>query len=144
MKKSAFIKQLDPAAIEAAITRAEAVTSGEIRVIVLHEPAADPLAAAQAAFTRLGMEKTRDRNGVLILVAPESQTFAVIGDEGVHRKCGQAFWDELAAAMSGAFQRGKFTAGLLAGIERAGRLLGEHFPRRPDDTDELPNRVVEQ
>ncbi len=144
MKKSTFIKQLDHTAIEAAITRAEAMTSGEIRVIVLHESAADPVAAAQGAFTRLGMEKTRDRNGVLILVAPESQTFAVIGDEGVHARCGQAFWDELAAAMSGAFRRGEFTAGLQTGIERAGALLGEHFPRRPDDTNELPNPVVAQ
>lgn len=144
MKKSAFIKQLDHPAIEAAIMQAEAMTSGEIRVIVLHEPAADPLVAAQGAFARLGMEKTRDRNGVLILVAPESQTFAVIGDAGVHARCGQIFWDEMAAAMTNLFKRGAFTAGLLAGIDRAGRLLGEHFPRRADDSDELPNKVVEQ
>ena len=144
MKKSDFIKQLDHLAIEAAIARAEAVTSGEIRVVVLHEPVAEPVAAAQAAFTRLGMEKTRERNGVLILVAPASQTFAVIGDEGVHAKCGQAFWDDMAAAMSGEFQRGKFTAGLLAGIEKAGSLLANHFPRQADDRDELPNQVVSE
>ncbi|HWA26826.1 MAG TPA: TPM domain-containing protein [Lacunisphaera sp.] len=144
MNKSDFIKRLDPPALEAAIGRAEAMTSGEIRVIVLQEPAPDPVTAAQAAFARLGMEKTRERNAVLILVAPASQTFAVIGDEAVHAKCGQAFWDEMAAAMSGAFQRGDFTAGLLAGIERAGRLLGEHFPRRADDQDELPNTIAVQ
>ncbi len=143
MKKSDFIKQLDHPALEAAITRAESITSGEIRVVVLHEPAPDPVVAAQAAFNRLGMAQTRERNGVLLFVAPASQTFAVIGDEAVHAKCGQAFWDELAAAMTGSFQRGEFTAGLLAGIDRAGALLAEHFPRRPDDTNELPNRVVE-
>lgn len=144
MKKSTFIKQLDHPAIEAAIAQAEALTSGEIRIVVLGEPAPEPVAAAQAAFTRLGMEKTRDRNGVLILVAPASQTFAIVGDVAIHEKCGQAFWEELASAMSGSFQRGEFTAGLLAGIGRAGQLLGEHFPRRPDDIDELSNRVVEQ
>jgi uncharacterized membrane protein len=143
MKKSAFIKQLDHPAIETAIGAAEAATSGEIRVLVLPGPAPDPVATAQAAFTRLGMEKTRERNGVLIFVAPESQTFAIIGDQGVHQKCGQSFWDEVAATMTGSFQRGEFTAGLLAGIERAGKLLGEHFPRLPDDVDELPNKVVE-
>ena len=142
MKKSDFIKQLDHPALESAIARAEAGTSGEIRVVVLHEPAPEPVAAAQAAFTRLGMTQTRERNGVLLFVAPASQTFAIIGDEAVHAKCGQAFWDELAAAMTGAFQRGEYTAGLLAGIDRAGALLAEHFPRRPDDTNELPNRVV--
>ena len=142
MKKSDFIKRLDHPALEAAIAHAEALTSGEIRVAVMPGPAPAPVAAAQAAFTRLGMEKTRERNGVLLFVAPASRTFAVIGDEAVHAKCGQAFWDELAAAMTGAFQRGEFTAGLLAGIDRAGALLAEHFPRRPDDTNELPNRVV--
>jgi uncharacterized membrane protein len=144
MKKSDFIKQLDHPALEAAIGRAESLTSGEIRVIVLAEAAPEPVAAAQAAFTRLGMEKTRDRNGVLILVAPASQTFAVVGDEAVHAKCGQPFWDELATAMTGHFQQADFTAGLLAGIARCGALLGEHFPRRADDQDELPNKVVEQ
>jgi uncharacterized membrane protein len=144
MKKSAFIRQLDHPALEAAIARAEAVTSGEIRVLVLHERAPDPVTAAQAAFKRLGMEKTRERNGVLIFVAPSSQTFAVIGDESVHAKCGQPFWDELAAAMSGAFQRGEFTAGLLAGIEKAGALLAAHFPRQADDQDELSNQIVSE
>ena len=142
MKKSDFIKRLDHPALEAAIAQAEAGTSGEIRVLVLHEPAPEPVAAAQAAFTRLGMEKTRERNGVLLFVAPASRTFAVIGDEAVHAKCGQIFWDELAAVMTGHFRRDEFTAGLLAGIDRAGALLAEHFPRRPDDTNELPDRVV--
>ena len=142
MKKNDFIKRLDHPVLEAAIARAEAGTSGEIRVLVLHEPAPDPVATAQAAFTRLGMGKTRERNGVLLFVAPDSQTFAVIGDEAVHAKCGQAFWDELATAMTGAFRRGEFTTGLLAGIDRAGALLAEHFPRQPDDINELPNRVV--
>lgn len=144
MKKTAFIKKLDHPVIEAAIARAESGTSGEIRVVVLHEPAPDPVPAAQAAFARLGMEKTHERNGVLLFVAPESQTFAVIGDAAVHAKCGQEFWDEMAAALSDCFRRGEFTAGLLAGIERAGTLLAAHFPRQPDDRDELPNQVVEQ
>ena len=144
MKKSTFIKQLDHPAIEAAIARAEATTSGEIRVAVMHRPAPDPVAAAQALFNRLGMAKTRERNAVLLFVAPESQTFAVIGDVAVHQKCGQPFWEETAAAMAGHFRGGHFTAGLLQGIERAGALLAAHFPHRPDDTNELPNQVIER
>jgi uncharacterized membrane protein len=46
--------------------------------------------------------------------------------------------------MTGHFKRGEFTAGLLHGVARAGALLAEHFPRQPDDKDELPNRVVEE
>jgi uncharacterized membrane protein len=142
MKRKHFLEKLDHGAIESAIAAAELTTSGEIRVAVSHRPEPDAVAAAQALFAKLGMTRTRERNAVLLFIAPESQTFAVIGDEGVHARCGQPFWDELAATMGGAFHRGEFTAGLVAGVGRAGALLAEHFPRRPDDTNELSDRVI--
>ncbi len=144
MKHRHFISQLDRKVVEATIQEAERQTSGEIRVLIHHKPVEDAVAAAQAEFLRLGMQKTRERNAVLILVAPVSQKFAVIGDSAVHAKCGDAFWTELAATMTGHFKQGEFAAGLRHGITRAGALLAEHFPRRPDDTDELSNRVIEQ
>ena len=61
----------------------------------------------------------------------------------VHEKCGDAFWTELAAAMTEHFKRGDFTAGLVLGIARAGALLAENFPRQTDDRNELPNSVEE-
>ncbi len=141
MKKSDFIQALDHASIEAAIAKAEQHTSGEIRVVVAHGAAIDAVAAARKEFDRLDMDETRERNGVLIFIAPESQTYAVIGDVGVHAKCGDAFWRELADVIGGHFKLGKFNDGLVHGIAKAGKLLGEHFPRRGDDTNELANRV---
>jgi len=143
MKKSEFIQQLDHGAIEAAIAQAEVLTSGEIRVVVTHDPANDPLAAAQAAFERLRMTKTKERNAVLIFVAPASQTFAVIGDEAVHQKCGDDFWAQLAMVMTEHFKQGAYTNGLRQGIELAGALLAEHFPRGEKDSNELSNQVIE-
>jgi uncharacterized membrane protein len=132
---------IDKERIVSAIAAAELRTSGEIRVLVAEGRAQDPVAAAKRHFERLGMTKTAARNGVLIFVAPGSRTFAVIGDTGVHEKCGDAFWQELAAAMSEEFKRGEFTAGLVQGIGRAGVLLAEHFPRRSDDKNELPDEI---
>lgn len=129
--------------IVAAIAAAEQRTSGEIRVVVSQQKTEEPVLAAQKQFERLGMTQTAARNGVLIFVAPASHTFAVIGDQGVHEKCGEAFWREPTAAMTERFKRGEFTAALVLAIERAGALLSVHFPRRADDRDELPNRVEE-
>jgi len=143
MKHRRFVSRLDHERIHAAIRAAESKSSGEIRVMVSHKPAPDPVATAQQAFLRLGMQATKHRNGVLIFVAPHSRTFAVIGDEAVHAKCGDAFWRELAEAMTGHFKREDFTAGLLHGINRAGELLAAHFPHEPDDRNELPDDVVE-
>jgi uncharacterized membrane protein len=127
------IPKLDHARVVAAIGAAERLTSGEIRVLIARHKAADPVASAQGQFGRLGLANSPQRNGVLIFVAPRSRSFAVIGDQGVHARCGDAFWAELAAAMSVHFRRGDFTEGLVHGIERAGELLAAHFPRSPDD-----------
>lgn len=135
--------KIDHARVTAAIAAAERLTSGEIRVLLARERTADPIATAQKHFERLGMTRTSHRNGVLILLAPRSRTFAVIGDTGVHEKCGDAFWAGLAAAMTEHFKRGDFTAGLVHGIDRAGALLAEHFPRAPDDRNELPDEIEE-
>ena len=134
---------IDHDRVIAAIGRSERKTSGEIRVVVARHKARDPMVAAQRHFKQLGMTATRHRNGVLLFLAPLSHTFAIIGDTGVHEKCGDTFWRELATAMGEHFKRGAFTDGLVHGIERAGTLLAEHFPRQPGDHNELPNRLEE-
>jgi uncharacterized membrane protein len=127
----------------AAIRTAEQKTSGEIRVLVARHRARNPVAAAQKHFERLQMARTPDRNAVLIFLAPRSRTFSVIGDQGVHEKCGDQFWRELAAAMQDDFKRGDFTYGLIHGVERAGALLAEHFPPEPAATARPPDGVEE-
>jgi uncharacterized membrane protein len=134
---------IDHAKVVEAIARAERNTSGEIRVLVARHRTADAVAAARRHFDRLGMARTRSRNAVLIFLAPRSRSFAVIGDRGVHEKCGDAFWSELASAMAAHFKRGKFTEGLEHGVERAGALLAEHFPPEPGARGEPPTDVKE-
>ena len=137
-----FRAGLDEKQVVAAIAAAEAQTSAQIRVFVSHKRVQAPVAAAQGAFFHLGMDKTSGRNGVLIFLAPRSRKFAVIGDEQAHAKCGDGFWQELAGAMSGYFAQGKFTEGIVHGVQRAGELLARHFPRQPDGRNELPDRVA--
>ena len=141
MSAPQFIKQLRETEIVAAIRAAELRTSGEVRIFISHKSVTDPVAAAQEEFTRLGMEKTRERNGVLIYLAPATKKFAVIGDTGVHARCGDGFWQELARAMTEHFRNAEFTEGIVQGIKRAGDLLAEHFPRRADDRNELSDEV---
>jgi uncharacterized membrane protein len=143
MKPGAFQSAVVQEQVVKAIAAAEQRTSGEIRVVVSRRAVEDPVAEASQEFERLGMTATRQRNAVLIFIAPKSQCFAVIGDEGVHQLCGETFWSDVAAATADHFRAGDFTGGLVLAIERAGALLATHFPRQPDDVDELPNAVVE-
>ena len=59
---------------------------------------------------------------------------------GVHEKCGDELWQEVAAAMEERFRRGHFTDGLLSGIAKVGEVLARHFPKKTGDSNELPTR----
>jgi len=130
MHPKTFSKHLQHDGIVAAIHSAEHKTTGKIHVLICPKQVDDAVAAAQAEFLRGGMDKSPERNGVLIFVAPRAHKFAVIGDAAVHAKCGDDFWRQLADAMTGHFRKSEFTAGILHGVQKAGELLAEHFPRQ--------------
>jgi uncharacterized membrane protein len=143
MRTKEFLGKLEHGRIVGAIAAAEAMTSGEIRVFIQRGEVVDAVSAARVQFERLGMMQTRDRNAILIFVAPRAQKFAVIGDRGVYEKSGEPFWQELTQAMRTHFQAQNFTDAVVHAIREAGLLLGQHFPRRPDDRNELPDTVLE-
>jgi uncharacterized membrane protein len=143
VEADAFVDALDDKRIVAAIARAEARCRGEIRVHVADGPVEDAQREGAAAFERLGMTATAERNGVLLFVSPASQRFAVLGDRAIHEQCGQGFWSQVAEAMAAEFRSGRFTEGIVAGVEAVGEALARHFPRRAGEVDhnELPDAV---
>lgn len=143
MKTKHLFTALDHDRITAAIQEVEKRTSGEIRVYVSHRKVSDPRHAGAHQFVKLGMDKTKHRNAVLIFIAPESQNFAILGDTAVHAQCGETFWENVAGAMRELFRQGKFTEGIVHGIDTAGKLLAQHFPADETDHHKLPETVVE-
>ena len=141
MESKEFIHSLDDQQIAEAIAQAEKTTSGEIRVFVSETSVADPLVEAEKQFVRIGMTKTAQRNGVLIYFAPKSQKYAVIGDKGVHEKCGQKFWEHITEEMTPLLKGGKYTEAVILAVKEIGAALAKEFPPVAGDKDELPNRV---
>jgi len=143
MKPRSFLRSLDDQRIVDAIRLAESRTRAEIRVHVTHAEVKDATSAAAAVFEKLGMTATAERNGVLLFVAPRSRNCAVLGDTGIHERCPQGFWSAVAEAMAAQFRAGRFTEGILAGVEAAGAELARHFPRRAGEPDEneLPDEL---
>jgi uncharacterized membrane protein len=135
---------LSPADLEAVartVAEAEAATSGEIRVHLDARCPGDPMARAIERFERLGMHRTALRNGVLVYLAIEDRKLAVIGDAGVHARVGPAYWAELTAALVAHLGAGRPGEGLVAAVREVGATLRRHFPRTPDDRNELSDEV---
>ena len=144
------IKQLlsseDLEAISSAIGETEHSTSGEIRVSIRekrsrkeHEMNIEKLARKE--FEDLGMTSTRDRTGVLLFFLVETRQFYILADDGINSKVQDGTWQLIADIMSDHFSKQNFREGIIQGVQAIGKALSQHFPRKPDDTDEITNQV---
>jgi uncharacterized membrane protein len=137
----------DFAAMTDAVRRAEAATSAEIRVHltrrVHHWPfqRPDALRRARQVFAHLGMHLTAEHHGVLIYLAVEDRQLAIVGDEGIHRQVGDTYWEEVRDLMIARLREGRALDAVVRGVAEVGRVLARHFPRRPDDRNELSDEV---
>jgi uncharacterized membrane protein len=143
MRTHRFLQRLDHKRITQAIKKAEGRTSGQIRVFVQRgDFEEDALLRAEKKFVQLGMQKTDHRNAVLIFVAPRAHKYAVVGDVGVHEKCGREFWQKLVTVMRSHFQNKEFERAIVHAINEVGKVLTAHFPRTGDTINELPDEVA--
>ena len=127
--------------VVAAIKEAEKNTSGEIRVHIDKKCKADVLDRAAFIFDLLNMQKTAERNGVLIYLATEDRQLAILGDAGINQKVPLNFWDNIKDLMVENFKQGKFADGLSEGIKMSGEQLKKHFPYQTDDKNELSDDI---
>jgi len=134
----------DKQRIEESIRRAEAQTSGEIRVHLDRVGSADPMQKATKIFERLGMTRTIERNGVLIYVCFAKKQLAILGDQGIHERVPEGYWNEVYELISKHFKQGLFAVGLIEAVTLIGAKLCAFFPPKVDDTNELSNDITEE
>jgi len=127
-----------------AIRNAEQRTSGEVRLFVeSHCRFVDPMDRAGEIFLNLGMQNTADRNATLIYVAVKDRQAAVLGDEGIHQKVGQKYWEDEVNRMMVHFKQQNLAKGIVQCIGDIGEALHQHFPyNRDTDKNELPDEIV--
>ncbi|MEX0857832.1 MAG: TPM domain-containing protein [Balneolaceae bacterium] len=126
-----------------AIKQAEKETSGEIRVHIEKKCKAESaIDRAKEVFAELEMHETEQRNGVIVYVATKDHKVAVWGDEGIHEKVGQEFWDEELELILKYFREGDYETGLMEGVLQIGQKLKENFPyEQKGEVNELPNEI---
>lgn len=136
-----LIGESNSQAIVQAIRQAEKNTSGEIKVHIEKKCEEDVLERAFEVFLQLGMQKTKQRNAVLIYVALEDKVFAILGDEGIHQKVPVDFWESTKVQMFSLFKENKIVEGIIVGTHLAGEKLRTFFPYQKDDKNELSDEV---
>ena len=136
-----FFSKTEKDEIKKSILMAELDTSGEIKVHIENHCDEAVLDRAAYWFSKLKMDKTELRNGVLFYLAVKSKKFAIIGDLGVNQQVPKDFWDEVKGEMADHFANQEFSEGLSKGIQKAGKILKKHFPRHSNDINELSDEI---
>jgi len=95
-----------------------------------------------AAFTAEGLHHTREHTGVLIFVSLLEHRVEVLADRGINEKVAAGTWDEMVQILTAGLKSGAACDAFCKAIERCGEILAAHFPRQPDDQDELPSRLL--
>ena len=124
-----------------AVRLAEKGTSGEIRIHIDGDCPSSALERAEEVFAKLGMHRTKLRNGVLIYLACNTKVFAIIGDKGINDLVPEHFWEDVIAMMGSEFRAGRFTEGLAQAVIMAGEKLQAYFPYQSDDVNEQPDEI---
>jgi len=136
-----LLNKEDEKSIIEAIEKAEKATSGEIRLHIEKKVKIDPIERAQQIFTKLKMFETEQRNGVILYVASEDHKVVIWGDEEIHKKVGQDFWDDELTKIIEHFKSGDYATGIVETIGDIGDKLKEFFPYQSDDVNELSDEI---
>ncbi len=143
-----FPKSAIPA-IEQAIAKGEAAHRGEIRFAVEDALDGPALIAGESAreravevFSQLHVWDTEENNGVLIYLLLADHDIEIVADRGINARVAKAEWEKICRDMEQALARGAYQQALVTGIEEVSALLARHYPPRPGDRDELPNKAI--
>jgi len=100
-------------------------------------------AHAREQFLAHNLHATPSRTGVLIFLSLAERHAEIIADTAIDQAVPESFWTEIIDRLTVEIRAGRLAAGLLAAVEACGAALAAHFPRRADDRNELPDKVVE-
>lgn len=142
-----YISAEDLDAIKNHIAQIEKFTSGEIRICFQMRRAwidrkLTTRELAMKEFFKLGMEKTKDKTGVLLFILFKEKKFEVVADEGINNKISQEKWDTITNHLIKEFKDGQYKNGINKSLEEIKEVLMKEFPRKNNDVDELSNDIV--
>jgi putative membrane protein len=99
-------------------------------------------ARALTLFRLAAENRTRAKTGVLLYLSLAEHRAEIVADASINTKVAPETWGAAMAALIEAVRDDRPADGMVAAIERIGHVLAEHFPRSPDDTNELPDRLI--
>jgi putative membrane protein len=98
---------------------------------------------AIAMFKTAAERRTVGRTGILIYLSMGEHRAEIVADEAITKVTTPETWGEAMAALLVEVKAGRPGDGIVAAVERIGAVLAEHFPKSTEDTNEIPDKLIE-
>ena len=98
---------------------------------------------AITVFRAAAERRTVGRTGILIYLSMAEHRAEIVADEAILAVTDDATWGEAMGALIAEVKQGRIAAGMVAAIEQVGSVLAQHFPRSADDSNEIPDKLIE-
>jgi putative membrane protein len=100
--------------------------------------------AAVTSFFTEGLYRSRDETGVLVFISVFEHKVWILADRGINEKVPEGQWNDIVTIIVDGIKQKRQTESICDAVEKIGAILQEHFPIKPNDTDELKNLIVDE
>jgi putative membrane protein len=87
--------------------------------------------------------RTIGRTGILIYLSMAEHRAEIVGDEAITAVTTPETWGEAMAALITDVKAGRPGDGIVAAVGLIGDVLAEHFPKTSEDSNEIPDKLIE-
>ncbi len=87
--------------------------------------------------------RTIGRTGILIYLSMAEHRAEIVGDEAITKVTTPDTWGEAMTALLTDVKAGRPGDGIVAAVGIIGEVLAEHFPKSSEDTNEIPDKLIE-
>jgi putative membrane protein len=100
--------------------------------------------AAITSFFKHQLYCTRDQSGLLIFISLLERKVWVLADRGISSRVDESSWQQAVDLIVNGIRQKRPAPAIAAAVGHVGDLLAQHFPRRPDDSDQLQGLIIGQ
>ncbi len=87
--------------------------------------------------------RTIGRTGILIYLSMAERRAEIVGDDAITAVTTPETWGEAMTALIQDVKAGRPGDGIVAAVGLIGTVLAEHFPKSSEDTNEIPDKLIE-
>lgn len=93
-------------------------------------------------FYESNIKKTRDATGILLFVSLMERRAVVLADKAINDKVAKDTWQEVCDTLVSGIKKRDMGLAFCDAIRKCGEILTPDFPIKPDDENELQDRLI--